>query len=99
MRETNNNKIKPVDPKDQRDVIDFFTGAVSESAWIDTAKRAQTLVRKGGGDEHGNAGPEDPNGLRKREEKAERKINEKAIKAVAQGKELSVTDYIAMNEK
>lgn len=32
MRETNNNNIPKVDFKDQREVIEFFTGGINESA-------------------------------------------------------------------
>ena len=38
--------IKQVDFKDKRSVMDYFTGTVNESAQIDTAKRAQTLIKK-----------------------------------------------------
>lgn len=42
---------------------------------------------------------EDQGQPRKREEKAERKSSDKTVKAVAHGREQSVADYIAMNEK
>ena len=41
--------IPLVDFRDKKDATDYFTTGISESAQIDTAKRAQTLIRKSQG--------------------------------------------------
>ena len=38
--------IPLVNYNDKKEIVDYFTGVTSESAQIDTAKRAQTLIRK-----------------------------------------------------
>lgn len=48
VREANNQGIPQVIFGDKKEVTEYFTGSVNESAQIDTAKRAQTLVRKSG---------------------------------------------------
>ena len=63
---------------------------------IDTARRAQTLIRKS--DIRQGTALESQGQIRKREVKAEEKLTEQQSKAL-KDKELSVTDYIALNEK
>ena len=41
-------KIPIVGFSDRKEIVDFFTGAKSDSDQIDTAKRALTFVKKGG---------------------------------------------------
>lgn len=48
--------IPIVDIKDKKAITDFFTGVVNESAQIDTAKRAQTLIQKKAGTSAGAQG-------------------------------------------
>jgi len=45
-REANKFGIPLVDFRDKKDVTDYFTGQGNESVQIDTARRAQTLIRK-----------------------------------------------------
>ena len=100
--------IPLVNFNDKKEITDYFTGVTSESAQIDTAKRAQTLIRKssnkGGateasqGDHHHHQGAAGQG--RKRDEKAREKFSEQSAKALKdEHKEMSVTDYLARNEK
>ena len=45
-REANKLNIAIVDFKDKKEIVDYFTGVLGESSQIDTAIRAQTLIKK-----------------------------------------------------
>ena len=99
-REANKSGVPLVVYMDMKNVNGYFTGQVNESASIDAAERAKTMVRLGGD----RAADEDAaaagSSLRKREAKAEQKHAEMATKALKDGaRELTVADYLAMNEK
>ena len=96
MREAMKLNIVNVDFNDKQEIIKFFTGQTSETNKIDTAIRAQTLIKKAD-IKQGKVLHAQQN--RKREQKAERKFAEQETKVLGEKKELTVADYIQMNEK